>query len=48
MVTTTVSKLVKENLARAKAYLNRDETTRSLEAAIIALKEYENITIAFC
>ena len=45
MVTTTVPKLVKENLARAKAYLTRDETIRSLEAAIIALKEYENITI---
>ncbi len=45
MVTTQVPKLIKENLARAKAYLKRDDAIRSLEAAVIALHEYNNITI---
>ena len=35
---------IKENLARAKAYLRRDDCIRSLEAAKAAIDEYIPVT----
>ena len=40
MIATTASKEVSENLARAKAYLKRDDCLRSLEAAAASLEFY--------
>lgn len=45
MVTTIVPREVSEGLARAKAYLKRDECPRSLDAAAAALKIYARTKI---
>ncbi|MBQ4133288.1 MAG: hypothetical protein IJD04_06100 [Desulfovibrionaceae bacterium] len=45
MVYTTVPREVSENMARAKAYLKRDEVIRSLDAAVLALNTYISVKI---
>ncbi len=44
-VVTTIPKTIRENLARAKAYLVRDDCERSLEAGLAAVREYMSIKI---
>lgn len=44
-VYTTPPKNVRENLARAKSYLNRDDCERALEAGIAALSEYTSVKV---
>ncbi len=45
MVYTTIPREINENMARAKAYLKRDEIIRSLDAAIFALTTYTQVRI---
>lgn len=45
MVYTTIPREINENMARAKAYLKRDEIIRSLDAAIFALTTYTQVKI---
>ena len=42
-VYTTPPKNIRENLARAKSYLNRDDCERALETGIAAVSEYAAI-----
>ena len=44
-VYTTPPITIRENLARFKSYLNRDDCERALEAAIAAVKEYAAIKV---
>lgn len=44
-VYTTPPKGIRENLARAKSYLNRDDCERSLEAGVAAVEEYASIKL---
>lgn len=45
MIATTIPKEMSENLARAKAYLKRDDCLRSMEAAAAALEFYARTKI---
>ena len=44
-VYTTPPKTIRENLARAKSYLNRDDCERALEAGIAAMEEYISVKV---
>ena len=44
-VYTTPPKNIRENLARAKSYLNRDDCERALEAGISAVSEYASVKV---
>ena len=44
-VYTTPPKSIRENLARAKSYLNRDDCERALETGIAAVSEYAAIKV---
>ena len=44
-VYTTPPITIRENLARAKSYLNRDDCERALEAGIAAIEEYASIRV---